>query len=269
MITKHTIRQTIQQLGLSGENLCIHSSYRSFGKVENGPGTVIDAFLEEGCTVMAPTFSYSFMTGPDQENRPSQNAWDYSKIEKDSTGSAKVFNTDSNDIDKDMGIIPRLLVETKGRSRGRHPLDSFSALGPNSKQMTAGQTPRDVYAPFKMLTEKKGYIVLMGVGLERMTFIHHCEKEAGRKMFIRWALDADRNIMPVEIGGCSAGFNNLFDSVSSLATQATVGNSLWTVLPAADVFPVIRNAIAGQPEITRCPDAECVDCRDAVNGGPK
>lgn len=41
----------------------------------------------------------------------------------------------------------------------------------------------DVCAPLQTLSEQDGYIVLAGVGFEKMTLLHLAEKNAGRKLF--------------------------------------------------------------------------------------
>lgn len=57
MVSIADIRQVARDLGLSSHPLCIHASFRAFGGVvEGGPATVVDGLLDEGCTVMVPTF---------------------------------------------------------------------------------------------------------------------------------------------------------------------------------------------------------------------
>lgn len=54
-----------QKAGLtSGDVLLVHSSYKSFGGVEGGPQTVIDAIrsiLTDEGTLIVPTFNYDFV----------------------------------------------------------------------------------------------------------------------------------------------------------------------------------------------------------------
>ncbi|MFH1762408.1 MAG: AAC(3) family N-acetyltransferase [bacterium] len=70
IITKQMLISDIQSLNLPADViLAFHSSMKSLGRVENGPGTVIDAFIEAlgpEATIMVPTFTY----GEKHRNRP-------------------------------------------------------------------------------------------------------------------------------------------------------------------------------------------------------
>ena len=59
-VTEQEIRDALRSLDLSRRDVCVHSSLRSFGRVEGGARAVVGAFLEEGCTVLVPTFSSVF-----------------------------------------------------------------------------------------------------------------------------------------------------------------------------------------------------------------
>jgi aminoglycoside 3-N-acetyltransferase len=56
-VTRTDIADGIRALGLQDKPLCIHTSMRSFGWVEDGAQTVVDGILDAGCTVLVPTFS--------------------------------------------------------------------------------------------------------------------------------------------------------------------------------------------------------------------
>lgn len=202
MNIKTQIKNVIRDYGLTGKNICIHSSYKSLGSKKLKPGEIIETFLEHECTILSPTFSYSYMREPDEINRPVRNAWDYGKKDEEyGKNSNKSFHTDSNEIDCDMVIIQKTILGLTQRKRGNNPLDSFTAVGKNAADLVQNQTALDVYNPFKKLIESDGYIILMGVELNKMTLIHHSEKEAGRNMFIRWATGTEVTTIPVETGG--------------------------------------------------------------------
>jgi len=56
-VGREEIQAGIRELGLSGRPVCVHSSLRSFGIVTGGAETVVQAFVEEGCTLLVPTFA--------------------------------------------------------------------------------------------------------------------------------------------------------------------------------------------------------------------
>lgn len=263
------IRYAIRTTGLSGRAVCIHSSFKSFGKVDGGPRTVIDGFLEEGCTVIVPTFIWTFAAMPSGNKRYKHNAWNYDAEVINPYTCHNVYSPSSNDIDeKSMGAIPSELLRIEGRIRGCHPMNSFAGVGPLAEKMISQQTPMDVYAPFRALVEVDGLIVLMGVGLNRMTFIHYAEQCAGRNLFVRWANTEHEMSAEVCVGGCSEGFTNLEPILEPYRHEVIVGASKWWVFSARKILPILVNAIQQNPQITHCPNPACPACNDMIAGGP-
>lgn len=205
--------------------LCVHSSLRSFGRVEGGPAAVVDGLLDAGCTVLVPTFSWDAfrLPPPPDDFGPPRNGMSpgMSFGEPREAG----FSPRSNEVDDDMGAIPREVLARPGRTRGRHPLASFSAVGPFAVPLVAGQRPDDVFAPLRELAAVDGFVLLAGVGLTSMTLLHLAEQEAGRAPFVRWAVDEHSERAVVMVGGCSAGFE-AFDAVL-VGGERLVGGSRW------------------------------------------
>ena len=229
----------------------------------------MDGFLQAGCTVVVPAFSYSFFAvPPPPDSRPARNAWSYDSFDDPKSGIGRVYGAASTDVDSEMGIIPATIVRTSERMRGNHPLNSFAAVGPLAADLVSSQAPLDVYAPLKALARTDGYVVLAGVGLDRMTLVHLAEEMAGRNLFIRWANGPDGRPMAVKVGGCSRGFGKLEPVLSSLMNKGQVGESVWLVYPAKATLEAARDAIRDRPELTRCGVPQCDRCSDAINGGP-
>lgn len=267
-ILKQDIADGIRSLGLSGCPLCVHSSLCSMGWVEGGAKTVIDGILDEGCTLMAPTFSWVYSVSPPRGVRPARNAYDYD-IKGKPQRECPIYTPESMEIDEwEMGAIPSTILRSHERTRGNHPICSFSAIGPLAKQLISSQQPNDVYAPLKTLCELGGYILLIGVSLNKMTLIHLAEQLAGREMFRRWANGPDGKPMMVEVGGCSVGFENLEPVLAPVAKRTTVGSSIWQAYPAKETLGLAVESITKHPEITHCGDPDCGRCDDAVAGGP-
>ncbi|MGH7145145.1 MAG: AAC(3) family N-acetyltransferase [Planctomycetota bacterium] len=271
-VTITTIRQAVRTLGLNGLPVCLHASSRSFGKVEGGPGTVVQGFLEEGCTVLVPAFSDDFAIAPPPgaEFRPPRNAIDYTLDFGAAARNKRVYLPSSQSItEKEMGALPAWVVEQPGRSRGYHPLCSFAGLGPAAAELIAPQTPTDVFAPLRLLSQRNGRVVLMGVGLDSMTLLHLAEQQAGRQMFVRWALAADGRPEAVRVGGCSNGFKKFAKLLAPFLRQATVGRSAWQAYAAPAVLRAAAKEIKANPEITACGNPGCERCRDMTAGGPE
>ena len=266
MIGVDEVRSAAVDLGLGGSPVCVHSSFRAFGGVEGGPDAVIDGFLAAGCTVLVPAFTYQYMVDAPPGPVPERNAW--------TAGVPRTpppmtpYDQSTVEVHRDMGAIPAAVCVRPDRARGRHPVCSFAAVGPLAEDLIGGQAPHDKMAPLAALAAAGGSVVLMGVGLQRMTLLHHAEQLAGRAMFRRWAQDADGSTIPVEMGGCSEGFGALEAALAHLERAAVVGRSTWRVFPAAATAAAAAAAILTDPAITRCPDPDCGRCEAAMAGGP-
>ena len=269
MVTVQDITSAVQRMGLSGLPLCVHASLRSFGWVDGGAATVVAGILQQGCTVVVPTFSWTFAVPPPDRLRRARNGWDYDKFRGPFPGVGRVYTPDSTEVDKDeMGVVSAYIAAMPQRLRGNHPLCSFSAVGPLSERLIAGQTPMHVWAPFEALADAGGAVVLMGVGLEKLTLLHLAEQMAGRNPFLRWANAPDGEAAEVQVGGCSDGFGNLLPVLSPLQTEHRVGESRWLVFPARATLEVASQAIREIPRLTHCSVAGCGRCNDALLGGP-
>ena len=258
----------IRALGLAGRPVCLHSSLRSFGRVAGGAPTVVRPFLEEGCTVLVPTFSSAFEVAPPPGLRFERNGWDYDAAPSSARGPNRVFTPEAQDVDRDMGAIPAAVLVWAGRLRGRHPLDSFTAVGPRAAEFVTEQSPLDVYAPLKALARAGGFVLLAGVGLERMTLLHLAEKEAGRALFRRWANGPGGVPAAVEVGGCSEGFGKFEPRLRPVMRTALVGRCEWKSLAVDEALARAAAAIRDDPRVTHCGDSTCARCNDAVAGGP-
>jgi len=266
--------EAIHNLGI--ENACVevHSSFRSFGaQVDGGADTALDAFTEAGCSVLVfayTTGQFELLPPEGAQQRISRNAWgDYDHFQSESVPSPRIYTPDCTDIMReDLGLIPYTLVNRPGRARGNHPLNSFAAIGPCAETLVAEQTAEDVFAPLRRLCELDGYVLLMGVSLNRATILHYAENVAGRAPFIRWAKNAQGETIPCRIGSCSSGFPKLDPIAAPIERQVTVGNSLWRCFPARALVALCAAEMRANPAITRCGNPACPRCADAIAGGP-
>jgi aminoglycoside 3-N-acetyltransferase len=272
MITRSMLDQAISDLDLDGRAIMIHSSLRSFGTpVQDGPDGILKVFLTHGCTVLVPTFSEShFAVTPPQHLRPPRNGVNYAEMPHESANHSpeRVFSRGCGLVDSNMGSLPAAALQRGDALRGDHPLDSFAAVGPLAEPLIQDQTPSDVYAPIRALTQFEGAVLLIGVGLNRMTALHLAEEAAGRPLFIRWAQRPDGSTSMVQTGGCSEGFPYLEPHLARLASTTKVGNSEWRMFPVKGVLDVATKVIQEDRAASSCRKPYCRRCRDAELGGP-
>jgi len=271
VLTASELRAGVRALGLAGSAVCVHASLRSFAaRIDGGPDALIDAFIDEDCTLLVPAFSDDFRIPPPADQRPPRNGWNYRETSAHAQpDSGRIFTPDSREVTvADMGLLAAGLVARPDRRRGNHPLVSFAAIGPSAEALIAPQQPLDSLAPLRVLAERGGFVLLMGVGLTAMTLIHLAEARAGRNLFRRWAHDRAGRPMMVETGGCSNGFAAFAAHLAPCARESVVGASRWRAFPVAAALTAATQAIRADPTITACANPGCERCRDAVAGGP-
>ena len=147
-------------------------------------------------------------------------------------------------------------------------MGSFAAIGRLARLLIDEETADDPFASFRALEAVGGFALLMGVGLNRLTLLHQAEELAGRNMFMRWANEPDGHPIAIFGGGCSEGFPNLEPALAHLVRETMVGASRWRCFPIQATLAAASAAIRMQPQITHCGDPACLECRDAILGGP-
>ncbi|PKG39370.1 AAC(3) family N-acetyltransferase [Psychromonas sp. Urea-02u-13] len=280
MVNKQQLDQSIKTLNLNNKVILLHSAYGSFGGVEGGPNCVIDCFLNAGCTLVVPTFTYDNGAYPPQKGLEyAQNGMDLTIYQDALQGLTQCFDKDSQQISDSMGVLSKVILARPESIRGLHPVNSFTAIGPQAKNIIEQQSLLDVYGPYQYCYElENASLLLMGIDFTGVTPIHYAEQKSGRTLFRAWAnvkvkakaKNSNDEKMPVEvsIGSCSAGFNALQPMVEHLVQKKLVGNSQWHCFEFTPFINRISKQIIATPEITHCDNAQCIRCHDAILGGP-
>lgn len=267
-LARDTVVSAAIRSGLGDRPLMVHSSLASFGDVRVEPREALGGLLDGDRTILVPSFSWTFgVPRPAHEPPFAQNGIE-DGFQGPTAGTGRAYMPTCREIDRDMGAVAAALLEMDGAARGMHPLNSFSAAGPDAEVLVAGQTGSDVYAPIRELARRGGNILLMGVGLESMTALHAAEEMAGRRLFRRWANGPDGEAVAVTVGGCSRGFGAFDEVLGEVERREHVGRSVWRVFPAESAIALATSAIQALPERTRCDRDECIRCADAIAGGP-
>jgi aminoglycoside 3-N-acetyltransferase len=261
----------VDELAPADRPLMLHVSLRSFGTlIAGGADALLDALLTHGRTVLVPAFTEpQFGLPAPAAPRPARNGVDYDKYPAEPLlPEGTAYTPDCGLINTSLGVFPATLIGRAGAVRGDHPLNSFAAIGPQAQELIAAQSPADVYGPIRELAAREGRILLIGVGLNRMTAIHLAEQQSGRRLFLRWAKAADGRVSTYEVGSCSEGFPRLEPVLRQYARPAVVGESRWRAFPARHVLDAASTAMREDPGITDCGDSDCRLCRDSIAGGP-
>jgi aminoglycoside 3-N-acetyltransferase len=160
-VTKKDIEKGMIELGLKkGDIVGVHSSLSSFGRVEGGADAAIDALMEtvgEQGNIVMSTHSANLS---EDKRTPEEKALGVSWL-------CKILPYDPETTPVRTGAIPETFRKRKGVIRGSDPSNSVAALGPKAKELSED---------WHRLLELDGYILLIGVGLERCSAMHLAEK---------------------------------------------------------------------------------------------
>lgn len=162
-LTAEEIVRDLARLGIGpGQDVLVHSSLSSLGRVENGARTVVEALVaavSPGGTVCVPTITgsakYSRLNPP--RFAPSDPCW--------------------------TGAIPEAFRRASGAVRSLHPTHSVACIGPRARELVLGHehslTPCGEESPYTRLARTGGRILFIGCTLESNTTLHGVEETAG------------------------------------------------------------------------------------------
>jgi aminoglycoside 3-N-acetyltransferase len=168
-------------LGLGrGDVALVHSSLSSFGVVVGGEQTVLAALAEvlgpEGTAVM-PAQSWQ-LCDPDFLNDPLLDA-DTRQAIREALPAFDLHLTPT----RSMGAVAELFRSQPGTLRSNHPHRSFAAKGPLAPQIVATQEIDDPFGPLSplaRLVDLDAVVLLLGVGFDKCTALHHAEVRVAR-----------------------------------------------------------------------------------------
>lgn len=157
IVTQADIEHGLRELGLhAGAGVMVHSSLRSFGRVEGGPASVIAALmsvLTPAGTLLLPTFNHGVPFEP---------------------GGPGVFDPAVTPTIN--GAIPDAFWRMPGVRRSLDPTHPFAAWGANADRYTVNHhrtLTMGPQSPLGLLLADDGYGLLLGVDYTYNTF-HHC-----------------------------------------------------------------------------------------------
>lgn len=155
--TKEDIKYDLANLGIkTKDNLMIHSSLKSFGKIN--PNDIIEAFIEtvNDGLVIFPTHTWNIMKN-----------------------DGDIFDVDLTD--SCVGALTNIARKYPGFKRSMHPTHSVCAHGKMRDEYLAWDlnvdTPVNPKGCFGRLKDINAKIIFLGAPLTKNTFIHSIEEE--------------------------------------------------------------------------------------------
>lgn len=245
-LSKAQLVQKFRLLGIqAGDLLLTHSSFKSFGPVEGGPQTVLNALFEvltPTGTLVMPTFNFAFCEGEtyDYRNTPSK-----------------------------MGTLTELVRKDPEAKHIRHPIYSFAMKGALAEKLSEIQNI-SAYGHdslFAALRENNGKILILGLSYtDSMTFFHHVEEMAGcdyryMKTFTGKVVDERGNestkSYQMNVRDSENGVISDLDPMgkkledAGLVKQRTIGKCAAKLMNAREVFEATKDAPRKHPDLLR------------------
>ena len=188
-VSRQDIVTGLRELGLKrGDVVGVHSSLNSFGYVEGGADTIIDALLEvvgEDGTIVMSAYSNNRI---EVERTPEENkmgvTWKY-----------KILPYDPKKASCWTGVIPETFRKRKGVLRSLHPTHSIATLGKHAKEIVGADGGRDSMAGWRKLMELNGYILLLGVRLDSCSSMHLVEERVQLPKHILYMITSPKELV--------------------------------------------------------------------------
>jgi aminoglycoside 3-N-acetyltransferase len=244
----------LRELHLEDAPVIVHSSLKSFGEVEGGAQTVVNALVGVFHSVIVPTFTYKTMLTP--LTGPAENAMKYGSGEAQNRMAE--FYIPWMPADPLMGIIPETFRKHPRAERSIHPIQSFAGI--NAVNLLKAQSMADPLGPLAALEKESGWAVLMGVNHTVNTSIHYAEKLAGRRQFLRWGLTPKGVLECPGFPGDSAGFQAIFPEIEKFTRQVQIGKACVQAVPLVMLFKVVVALIKKDPLALLCQQEDCERC---------
>jgi len=138
--------------------LVVHSAFRNLGRKDYRVESFIEALLERlgpRATLLMPAMSWRIVT-------PSNPVFDE-------------LGTPSH-----VGVVPETFRLKYASARSVHPTHSVAGLGPAVGTLLGrhhvDDTPVSANSPYGLMRDYDAFVLLLGVGFERITAIHHAEE---------------------------------------------------------------------------------------------
>ena len=175
LVTQAELCADLQKLGLEpGALLVVHSSLSSMGWVLGGAETVVRSLLE----VLGPKGTLVMPAATPQCADPA--TWKEPELPDAWIPRIRAHQPlfDVSTTRTSLGAIPETFRTWPGTLRSEHPLESVCARGALARSLLESHPlafSEGPGTPFGRLHEHDAWILLLGVGFNRCTALHHAE----------------------------------------------------------------------------------------------
>lgn len=255
--TRETLRRDIEALGVTpGDSVLVRANVGAIGRVRGGLGESFIGALRDAVgrtgTIVSLAFTRTFP---------------FFQLDR-----SYVFRDDTPTTS---GALPKLLLETPGRVRSRHPTNSFVAVGARAAEILEGHDETSSsFEPMGRLVAWKGRQLVIGCVTESpgFTTVHWAQHTLGlstrsllrNRVGVLYERDGEiRRFRRPDIGGCSMGFHKLYPGYerAGLLRAGRVGRADSIAIDAAPAYELERDMLGRDPTACLCDRPTCTFCR--------
>ena len=230
LVTGQDIVAGLREIGLQpGDLVQVHSSLSALGYVEGGADTVVDALLgaiEPEGTLMVPTFNHGREAIFDPATSPSVS-----------------------------GKITEAVRARPQARRSVHPTHAYCAIGPLAEWLTCEHLELETFdwnCPLGKLVQRGGWILLLGVGMDRNTIAHVAEaavrvpclgyREHPRRVRLPDGTVIDAWSVRWRAGQCKVEWDPIENTMRAreMIRDGIIGDADVMLMRARDAFDVTR-----------------------------
>jgi aminoglycoside 3-N-acetyltransferase len=172
---------------------------------------------------------------------------------------AEMFHPDLP-VHESLGPLAEALRHLEQAQRSSHPVLSFAAVGEHAQEIVSTQTTANALGPLQWLYDNGGAVLLLGADHTANVAIHLAERMAGRKQFVRWAIDKERAYRLEGFPGCSRGFEAIAPKLAWVTQQTTIGPASAQRIPMRSLVDTAVQMIQVDPAALLCSDDHCALC---------
>jgi len=258
-MNRDEIVRIFEGLNLRGNQVVVHASLSSFGRVDGGAPTLCAALLEaigDGGTILLPAFTYDETLNGAAAARP------------------VAYHPDLP-VSRAMGAVAEAFRHVPGVLRSSHPTHSFCAWGRQAREVLSTQRDNNPLGPIKKLNVVQGQVLLLGTSLQPVTAIHLAEERIGaRSLSRRTALRVNaagyaERVVLENVPGCNRGFGKLEQHLDpSKVRAATLPHGAVRKIPIRYLVQLATTVLERDPRALSCDQPDCDSCAakpDAVS----
>jgi len=216
--------------------LIVHSAMRGLGQQGYRAEAVIEAmldYLSQG-TLLMPTMTWRTVT-------PTNPVFDE-------------IHTPSH-----TGILTEIFRTRYATRRSLHPTHSVAGFGQHAEILLAGHhigdTPVSASSPYGLMRDYSSYVLLLGVGMESCTAIHHPEEMVAPDIYVKKREEAeiyelithDGHTIPYFLRRhlrLPRNFNKFLPDLIRLGMRTgNIGGVSWSLLRVSDIMQVVFQAL--------------------------